>query len=112
MSAFICSDRHIATIAVAYSKLTGEDPQPIADELAQINVDSVNYRYEDTTPYEQVDLTEAVDIYQPNDLVALCKCLDYQSCERPDYSNPLLERIAACFEDECKHDIKSPIWSI
>ena len=113
MSSFVCSDRHIATIAVAYAKLVpSTDAQAIADRLAQINVDSVNCRYEDTIPYEPVDLTEAVTTYEPNDLVALCDCLDYQSCDLPDYSNPLLEHISEVFKAECKHSVKSPIWSI
>lgn len=113
MSCYICSDNHIATIAVEYSKLDPTvDAQAVADELLRLNIDSVNTRYQETTPYESVDLTKAVKWYSPNDLVALCACLDYQSCEPKDYSNPLLERITARFKAECTHDVKSPIWSI
>ena len=47
MSAFICSDRHIATIAVRYADLTENiEPQDIADRLKAINIASVNYRYD------------------------------------------------------------------
>ena len=45
-------------------------------------------------------------------LVALCDCLDYQSCELSDYSNPLLDAITAQFKANCRHSIKSPVWSI
>ena len=113
MSCFICSDRHIATIAVAYSNLTGFSAQPIANELARINVESVNYRYDESTAVEPVDLTEeSVEALAPHDLVALCECLDYQSCEPKDYKNPLLERITETFKAQVKHGIKSNVWSI
>jgi hypothetical protein len=114
MSAFICSDRHIATIAVRYAELTeNTDPQDIADRLKAINIASVNYRYDGDTPITPCDLSEvAPPDYQFPDLVALCDCLDYQSCELPDYSNPLLEAITAQFKANCLHNIQSPVWSI
>ena len=51
MSAFICTDRHIATIAVNYCRLTKtEGAQGIADKLKAINIASVNWRYPNRTP--------------------------------------------------------------
>ncbi len=114
MSAFICSDRHIATIAVRYAELTDHtDPQDVADRLKAINIASVNYRYQRETPPTPCSLAEvAPPAYEFHDLVALCDCLDYQCCELPDYSNPLLEAITAAFKANCRHGIKSPVWSI
>jgi hypothetical protein len=114
MSAFICSDRHIATIAVRYAELTEHtDPQDVADQLKAINIISVNYRYQRETPVSPCRLDAvAAPAYQFPDLVALCDCLDYQSCERPDYSNPLLDSITVAFRAQCRHAIKSPVWSI
>ena len=46
MSAFICTDRHIATIATAYAALVPSiNAQALADELKAINIESVNFRY-------------------------------------------------------------------
>lgn len=114
MSAFVCSDRHIATIAVRYAELAKTAaPQDIANQLKAINIASVNFRYRQNIPISPCDLSEvAPDNFQYSDLLALCECLDYQSCERPDYSNPLLAMITGQFKASCRHSIKSAVWSI
>ena len=115
MSAFICSDAHIATIAVRYGELIGassEDVQDIANQLAAINVASVNYRYNEDTTIEACSLEDVRSDLSFADLVALCNCLDYQSCELPDYSNSLLDAITAQFKANDRSGIKSPMWSI
>ena len=115
MSAFICSDEHIATIAVRYGELIGastEDVQDIANQLAAINVASVNYRYDEDTKIEPCSLEEIRPNLSFDDLIALCECLDYQSCELPDYSNPLLDGIKSQFEANDRSGIKSRLWSI
>ena len=115
MSAFICSDRHITTIATAYAALlSGEDAQQLADLLLATNIVSVNYRYpnREADPVRPCSLENvAVDLSFP-DLVALCERLDYQSCEPPDYSNPLLDLITAQFRANVLHGVKSALWSI
>lgn len=115
MSAFLCSDRHIATIAVNYCRLTKTvDAQRIANELKAINVISVNFRYpnHEPEPIEPCSLDDiAADLSFP-DLFAICECLDYQSCEPTNYKNPLLDAITAQFKANCRHAVKSPLWSI
>lgn len=116
MSTFICSDEHIATIAVRYGELIGatkEDVQAIADNLLAINVASVNYSYYKDTKVEPCDLDACTNAdLSFSDLIALCECLDYQSCELPEYSNPLLDAITAQFKANDRSGIKSPLWSI
>lgn len=116
MSAFICTDRHIATIATAYAALVPSiNAQALADELKAINIESVNYRYAhhgNPEPVTPCDLGDAVPDLTPPDLVALCNCLDYQSCERPDYDGTQLENIRARLAQDVRHGIKSPVWSI
>lgn len=115
MSAYICSDRHIATIATAYAALLpDQDPQAIADQLKAINIASVNYRYahHEPEPIEHCSLDEVAPNLTPPDLVALCNCLDYQSCERPDYDGALLAGITAQFVANLRHGVKSSVWSI
>jgi len=116
MSAFVCTDRHIATIAVAYAALRpGTDAQALADELKATNIASVNYRYAhhgNPSPIEPCSLAEIAPNLTPPDLVALCSCLDYQSCERPDFDPAPLAAIRDQFAANVRHGIKSPVWSI
>lgn len=115
MSAFICSNTHIATIAVRYGELIGastEDVQDIANQLAAINVASVNYRYKEDIKIEPCSLDEVCPDLSFADLIAMCSCLDYQSCELPEYSNPLLDGITDQFKANDRSGIKSPLWSI
>jgi hypothetical protein len=72
MSAFICSDKHISTIALnaidfdRYKEfknpVTGKPftVQELADELKRLNINSVNYRYDESVPVSSCDLQEAV----------------------------------------------------
>ena len=115
MSAFICSDRHIATIAVNYCKLARIDgAQAIADKLKEINIGAVNWRYPNhpPEPVTPCSLSAAVDNLTFPDLFALCECLDYNSDEMPDYENPLLDEITAKFKAQYTHGIKSAMWRI
>jgi len=115
MSAFICSPRHIATIATRYAALIGShsEAQAIADALLATNIASVNYRYARDDANRACDISVvAPENYQTPDLVALCDCLDYQSPELPNYHNPLLERIRAQFKAGCRHSVASNVWSI
>lgn len=115
MSAFICSDRHIATIATRYAALhPDQDAQEIADRLKAINIVSVNWRYPNhpPEPVGRCSLDDAAPDLAFHDLVALCECLDYQSCEPKDYANPLLDAILDDFKGRLRHGIKSAMWSL
>ena len=87
MSAYICSDKHIATIAVTYGNLTGmpkDEVQKLADQLKRWNTRSVNHRYNERTRMAPCSLAEVAQLGS-TDMVALCECLEYQSCERQDW---------------------------
>jgi len=90
MSAFICSDKHIATVA-DHVFTDGDDAQRFADKLKRENIRSVNHRYSERTRFVPVDMTRsAKDEYTPTDVCWLLACLDYQSCEHPDYDSTLI----------------------
>jgi hypothetical protein len=94
MSAFICSDKHFAVVAKAlFAQHTSA--QQFADALKRENIKSVNYRYGESTRFRKVDLNAAtadeVKQYDGHDLLCLLTCIDYQSCEHPDYNNLYLE---------------------
>lgn len=128
MSAFICSDKHVATVATVYTNLIAgmngnaktdnkqlrDHAQMLANSLLKTNIRSVNYRYGERTRFRMVKLADADLTLNPADWVRLVQCLDYQSCERPDYNKHLCASILARFEDEAKKagSHNSNLWSI
>lgn len=115
MSAFICTDTHIATVADHVFTDAGA-AQVFANKLKRENILSVNHRYNEHTPVEPVDMTQsAKDKYSPTDVCCLLACLDYQSCEHPDY-DPTLILLAhtLMIARGATHDKDSPatVWSI
>ena len=83
MSAFICSDKHIASVVCAI--YPEEQRQAVADEIKKQNIRSVNYRYNERTKVTPCDLTQAVPL-RPVDVCSLAHSLEYQCCERPDWT--------------------------
>lgn len=111
MSAFICSEKHVNTIvsyaaendiSVYIKAASGQrywhsvkkDPILIAKILKQANVDSVNHRYnESDKPSRAKYKPEATAFISPIQIVKLCNCFDYQSCEVDDYDDSDAARI-------------------
>lgn len=106
MSAFIVSDNHIHAVVAAAAHFDAylpnlklrdiDDRQKLGQILVDANYESVNYRYKAkyeppvyrirfTTPPDPIQAIKAID------------CLDYQSCEVPDWESTeafkILERI-------------------
>lgn len=80
MSAFICSDRHIRTVAHHVAKYFEIDENQLADKLKSLNIDSVNYRYDENT--RRTKCKEVVYHGLTNDDIGmLIDSLNYQSCE-------------------------------
>lgn len=124
MSAFICTDRHIATIAQAYAKLAKRSPTEaiqLANLLKRENIRSVNYRYHRRDKLVPCKLQEAlpIDLFGGSlaiaDVLELLLCLEYQSGERPDYRQSMAysatQAIAAALEPLAKPP-KSGMWCI
>lgn len=102
MSCYQCSDRHIATIAVAYAIQQGlpmEEAQLLANKLKNDNIASVNYRYDEQTPFSPCSLDRRDSALSHKELVGLCNCLEYQSCDLPGYDETLLRAVRAAFAD-------------
>lgn len=88
MSAFICSDKHIATIAYNVGSFLDFDQagiQSLANKLKHINIASVNYRYNDKTRKAKCNIDARMTIENRHDTAGLIACWIYQSCE--DNSN-------------------------
>lgn len=113
MSAFICSDRHFSVIAAAIAE-KAMDIQTLADKLKAINIDSVNYRYDEKTRKTKVKFDPATDVtFSNTDVMNLIRCWAYQSCE----GNSIDFRIMSAYIDErCKQQSivegDSNIWAI
>lgn len=90
MSAFICSDKHLFTIA-AYaalnmaSKSAYIDPHQLAQDLAnrlkRANIHSVNFRYDEKTPARKCKGCLSYKEYTPAQVYRLFQCWNYQTCE-------------------------------
>lgn len=98
MSAFICNNYHISVLAhtacerkLSYRHNNKEkicqDPSLIGLLLYKENVRSFNYRYKESNPTSDFvfDNKAFKHEYIPAQLIAAIYCLDYQSCERPDW---------------------------
>jgi len=94
MSAFVCSKNHIAAVAsyavakkvwLGNASAKDSDFKSIYETLARANVASVCYRYGDDKPENYRDVLRAPKLsavqHSAIQIVKLCDCLDYQSCE-------------------------------
>lgn len=114
MSAFICGDKHIASLASWYGIEKGLAPvvtQFIADELKKANIKSVNYRYNDKIRMAKCKMNKAILIL-PEEALAMSRCLDYQSCEKQDFVNQILIEIEALALYLSDSNWKSDIWEL
>jgi hypothetical protein len=115
MSAYICSDRQFATIA-KYLFTAEKRQQSFADSLKRENVKSVNYRYREKTRVKKVDLAsttiESIAQYRAADILRLLACVDYQSCEHPDYDDTFFNMAERLLMPEAKKDPGSTVWSV
>lgn len=116
MSAFICSDKHIATIALL--TVPAKHVQEFADRLKSCNIASVNYRYDEKTPKRKCKLIALDDCLgvTMQDLAQLCKCWSYQSCEGELLDYQILDSFLSDKMQKLGYPLdkeyNSTIWSI
>jgi hypothetical protein len=116
MSAYILSDNHFSVIAYYVGNITDINPQIIADKLKSINIDSVNYRYNEKTRKTKCKLSHSEENYSTFDIIRLIKCWSYQSCENGlslDFLTMDAYLLSFFDNDEIElSNIKSDKWSI
>lgn len=117
MSAFVCSDKHIATIAYNvgnFCDMSQNEIQVLANKLKAINIDSVNYRYNEKTKKNKCKLNDYITLLNRHDIAALIQCWIYQSCE--DACNIDFHAYKALLENYIEfyklNSNNSGIWSI
>lgn len=127
MSSFILTDRHIFTVAKfcivsTPSGSTSPNVNELANRLKAINIDSVNYRYDEKTRKTKCSSKEFNEI-NPQSLLnkygmlRLIQCWAYQSCEN-DSSLDYIIMKAYLFSFFTTHDVEeaaknnSLAWSL
>ena len=110
MSSYIVDKEHIEQIVLYVYKLKGIDSLNyyhkgkriefdslgnVAKELSTANCEGVNYRYEDNNnPYSFDDLSIGnLKVKNPLQVIQLIRCLEYQSCDSPNYENSIANTI-------------------
>ena len=119
MSAFICNNSHITALAVyaARNRIGGQaDAKRIGEMLHAENVTSVNYRYCDTIrPDFELCEWAAFHGFSEGQILKAARCLDYQSCEHPAWSDSeackLLEEIIKRSVTDT-HGYDEALWEI
>ena len=116
MSSYIVDKEHIEQIVLYVYKLKGIDSLNyyhnkeriqfdsmgnVAEELSKANCEGVNYRYEDNNqPYNFDDLSIGdLKVKNPLQVIQLIRCLEYQSCDSPNYENSLAKTILKTITD-------------
>lgn len=95
MSAFIVNPTHLSAIVRwaclnNVSGVPGQEQEKV-DLLHAENVKSVNYRYKEQTEPYTISYNAFAPELTPVQVIKACQCLDYQSCEHPEW-----EKSAAC----------------
>ena len=119
MSAFILSDKHFQIIADYVTfKFPNINTQGFADKLKKINIESVNYRYNEKIRFSKVKFNNEFSYsdYDKFDIIKLIQCWSYQSCEKSssiDYLTMDAYLLSLFDNTEIEQSrIYSKIWSI
>lgn len=118
MSAYICNPEHIGALAAfaahpktgsVISECLGPEINPIgrailvAELLMRGNIESVAYRYNEKPAPPVDEFIASAEEYaayyirhpptlRPIDIIRMVECLDYQSCEPPNWNESLAKR--------------------
>ncbi len=125
MSAFLVSDKHINTIlsyanrhdVPLYTKQNNYDRQNIDDlqKLSQLlineNDKSVSERYNYTRQEPPIKFKFETTKFSENSaeahaqIIRLCNCYDYQSCETDDYYQSAAHEIVGCIKNTATRNL-------
>lgn len=115
MSAFLCSDYHIATMAQYIVHSTNVDTvlniQDLANKLKAINIASVNYRYNEKTRKSKCNIKKT-KIITANDFAELFSCWSYQSCEGNLFDYVIMRGFLTPFAENGNAELSNIQWAI
>ena len=112
MSAFLCSDYHIATMAKYIAPLHGSiNAQELANKLKKINIESVNYRYNEKSRAVRCKMGKTL-VIGANDFAALFSCWDYQSCEGQLIDYVIMHGFLKPYAEKGNREFSNIQWAI
>lgn len=120
MSAFILSDKHFQVIAqyITENKIQCMNAQDLANRMKKINIESVDYRYNEKTRFSKVKFSDSIHAseYSKYDIIRLIECWNYQSCEN-EFNTEYWIMAGFLFsfftnEEKEKAKLESKLWSI
>ena len=94
MSAYVCDEKHWSSLCnhidqnmndYCYGALYEKTPEQIINILKMENVKSVNYRYNENTPFVPFDKGIVPTQLTTADFISALGCVHYQSCNSQDY---------------------------
>lgn len=90
MSAFLCSPKHISTLAryAVDNDLTDLTLRQVVDTLHSTNIDSLNSRYASREHFERSELADT-DSVSSVQIIKAARCYRYQSCEHDGWKHSL-----------------------
>jgi hypothetical protein len=114
MSAFVVSDKHISALVsycvlkrVSYywnkgrEVINADNANEIAQKLYQENVKSVNYRYKEGSNASPMAYRFFLTVPNAIGMIKLAQCLDYQSCETPEWADSEAKAILQAIIEDC-----------
>ncbi len=99
MPAYVCSKKHIMTVASEYCKVFGGNVLEIANELYAENIKSVNYRYGTNDKIAKFRTIGQVKTLNPIALYKIVGCLQYQTCEDESWVKSEAYEVLNSFEN-------------
>jgi hypothetical protein len=90
MSAFILEKQHIdymVSAAVTYGTIAEQDAVLVGQMLWTENHISVNFRYDEETPFPEYTCTPLNAPLDPVWVLAACRCYAYQTCEHDEWGD-------------------------
>lgn len=112
MSAFLCSDNHIRSIATVVGSYFEIDITQLADKLKAINIHSVNYRYDENSRKAKCKGLHNTELTF-DDIAKLIDSFNYQSCEDNTIDFKAYSTMLELWITENKADAKNgAYWTI
>lgn len=112
MSVFLCSDKHIATVATALFA-DPKQAQAAANVFKHENLRSVNARYQEKTRFKKCDMSGAdLAPYTGHDIAQLLTCIDYQSSMHSNRNTLIFNLCFRILDYQKANKILSSVWSI
>jgi hypothetical protein len=106
MSAFVVSDKTIDRFLTAVEKvreIKEDELQKLGQQLLEMNIDAVNYRYDDEIPYRKYQFHRSGRFHKLQEILldgyAAGRCIRYQCMEGTIENRPLFKKLSKILDD-------------